>query len=88
MPGDVESIGGAQQMAIGSCEVTGQAQIGETAGLVWQALSESGPMTAAKLVREVGIPRDLVMQAIGWLAREDKLMIDEGSRSRTYALQD
>ena len=75
-------------MATVSSEVTGQAQIGETAGLVWQALSENGPLTAARIVKEVGLPRDIVMQGIGWLAREDKLVIEEGSRSRTYALQD
>ena len=74
-------------MATGSCEATGQAQIGETAGLVWQALSENGPLTAAKLVKELGLPRDIVMQGVGWLAREDKLFIEEGPRHRTYALK-
>lgn len=74
-------------MATGSCALTGKMQIGETAGLVWHALSENGPMTATKLVREVDAPRDMVMQAVGWLAREDKLHIEDGPRSRLYSLQ-
>ena len=62
-------------------------QIGATAGLVWQALSKHGPLTMAKLVKEVGEPRDLVMQAIGWLAREDKITIVEERRTRVVALR-
>jgi hypothetical protein len=44
-------------------------------------------MTATKLVREVDAPRDVVMQAVGWLAREDKLHIEDGPRTRLYSLQ-
>ncbi len=62
-------------------------QVGETAGLVWSALHEHGPLTLAKLVKIVDAPRDLVMQAVGWLAREDKVMIEENSRGRGVALR-
>lgn len=61
-------------------------QIGETAGAVWTALSEHGTLSTAKLVKEVDCPRDLVMQALGWLAREDKISIDD-SRSRMVSLR-
>jgi hypothetical protein len=64
------------------------AQVGQTAGLVWQALSEHGAMTPTKLLKLVPAPRDLVMQAIGWLAREDKLVIDDQGRTRTIGLRD
>jgi hypothetical protein len=63
------------------------AQIGETAGAVWTTLHEEGPLTMAKLVKAVGAPRDLVMQALGWLAREDKISIDEDGRSRVVSLR-
>jgi predicted ArsR family transcriptional regulator len=53
-------------------------QIGETAGLVWRALSENGPLSLAKLAKEVDVPKELVLQAIGWLAREDKIHIEDG----------
>ncbi len=65
----------------------GIAQIGEIAGVVWQLLSERGPLTATKLIREVDAPRDLTLQALGWLAREGKLQVDENSRSRVYSLR-
>lgn len=61
-------------------------QIGETAGAVWHVLSEQGPLSTAKLIKAAGAPRDLVMQAIGWLAREDKIAIDD-SRSRMVSLR-
>ena len=65
---------------------TGIEQIGETAGLVWHALHESGPLTLTKLTKEVDAPKDLVLQAIGWLAREDKIVIEEDGRSKTISL--
>ena len=63
------------------------ASIGETAGVVWCALSENGGMTMAKLIKVVGEPRDNVMQALGWLAREDKIDIVEEGRSRVVSLR-
>jgi hypothetical protein len=62
-------------------------QIGDTAGTVWRLLTENGPMTMAKLVKAVGEPRDIVMQALGWLAREGKLAIEEDGRSRVISLK-
>ena len=63
------------------------ASIGEMAGVVWGILSENGPMTMAKLVKAVGEPRDTVMQALGWLAREDKIDIADDGRSRVVSLR-
>jgi hypothetical protein len=63
------------------------AQIGETAGVVWSILHENGPLSMAKLVKAVGGPRDVVMQALGWLAREGKIWIEEDGRSRVISLR-
>ena len=63
------------------------AQIGETAGAAWRALADHGPMSLAKLVERVGGNRDVLMQAIGWLAREDKIEITETRRGRVVALR-
>ncbi len=63
------------------------ASIGEVAGVVWCMLSENGTMPIAKLIKAVGEPRDNVMQAIGWLAREDKIDIVEEGRSRLISLR-
>ena len=62
-------------------------EIGETAGMVWKALNAAGPMSMAKLVKATGQPRDTVMQALGWLAREDKITIEENGRARIVSLR-
>ena len=63
-------------------------QIGETAGAVWHILSDHGPQSLAKLVERVGGNRDLVMQGIGWLAREGKLEIAETKRGKVVSLKE
>ena len=68
-------------------DVRGVALVGEAAGKVWRYLASHGPATSAQVVRDVDAPRDLVMQGIGWLAREDKLWIDENPRRRLIGLR-
>jgi hypothetical protein len=60
--------------------------IGETAGLVWRILHENGPLSLAKIVDSAGRNRDVVMQAIGWLAREDKVSIADTKRGKIVSL--
>lgn len=60
--------------------------IGTVAGLVWHYLNENGPVTLSKLAREIDAPRDLVMQGVGWLARENKIAFRKGSRSKQIVL--
>ena len=62
--------------------------VGETAGVVWQALDTQGPLSLAKLAKKTQISRDVVMMAVGWLAREDKVLIEENSRGRVVTLID
>jgi hypothetical protein len=62
-------------------------QIGETAGVIWRYLDSHGPQTIAKLVKEIEVPRDVLMQGLGWLAREEKITIDEEARSRVVSLR-
>ncbi len=68
------------------------AHIGDTAGAVWKVLSENGPLSMARLVKpfkEAGQSRDTVMQAIGWLAREEKIWIEEvKGRGRIVSLRE
>ncbi len=63
-------------------------QIGAAAGQVWHLLETTGPQNITRLVKEVDVPRDLAMQALGWLAREEKILIEEQSRSRVVSLVD
>ncbi len=55
--------------------------IGEAAGYVWGALAEKGPMTVAALKQACPVSGDLVLAAIGWLAREDKLEFETSGRT-------
>ena len=66
---------------------SGVEQIGITAGRVWTVLEEQGPLSMTKLVKVVGEPADTVMQALGWLAREDKICIEKEGRTRIVSLR-
>ena len=57
-------------------------QIGDVAGVLWHHLSENGPRSLTQLAKEIDAPRDVIMQAVGWLAREDKLSIEEDARGK------
>ena len=63
------------------------ARIGETAGAIWHLLDEKGSLPLTKLLKECEEPRDVVMQALGWLAREDKIQMDDDSRNKTISLK-
>lgn len=62
-------------------------QIGETAGAVWHYLNEHGATSLTKLVKELEPNRDQVMQAVGWLARENKVALEEEGKARIARLQ-
>jgi hypothetical protein len=52
--------------------------IGTTAGIVWTALSTSGKLTVKELKTITKIRADRVLfSALGWLAKEGKLVFDE-----------
>lgn len=61
-------------------------RIGTAAGLIWRYLNEQGPVTLSRLARELDEPRDIVMQGVGWLAREGKITFFEGARSKQIML--
>ena len=62
-------------------------QIGDTAGVVWHMLDEHGPLSLGKLAKKVKAPRDIVMQSVGWLAREGKVDIQKTKRGRIVFLR-
>lgn len=55
--------------------------IGETAGVIWQYLHEHGRTTLTTLVRALGAQSDAVVMAVGWLAREGKVELEQEKRS-------
>ncbi|MCA9033993.1 MAG: winged helix-turn-helix domain-containing protein [Planctomycetaceae bacterium] len=63
------------------------AEIGSAAGKIWAFLNENGACSLSRLIKETDVSRDLVLQGIGWLAREDKLVFNKVGRGRTIALK-
>ncbi len=61
--------------------------IGKTAGMVWEFLSkQEKPVTLNTLKKEVPTSATLLMMAVGWLAREDKINIDISDESFSYKI--
>ena len=50
--------------------------IGNNAGLVWHALNENGRMSVKKKATKIKAEKD-VYAALGWLAKEGKLVFAE-----------
>lgn len=48
-------------------------KIGWTAGKVWETLKANGEMNVSQLPRKMKEKAVVVQQALGWLAREDKI---------------
>jgi cytoskeletal protein RodZ len=61
--------------------------IGQVAGLIWQLLNENGEQSPASIKSSLGVSSDLVLAAIGWLAREDKLWFASKGRSILISLR-
>ncbi len=61
--------------------------IGETAGKVYHALQSEGPLTLTRLKTSTGRDAFTLNAAIGWLAREDKIIVTKKGRSVTIALR-
>jgi len=49
--------------------------IGNNAGVIWNALNTNGKMTESKLKKETGLASADFYTALGWLAREGKLNV-------------
>ena len=52
------------------------------AGEVWGLLAESDGQTLAAIKKSIDAPPDVVVAALGWLAREDKLEFIASGRTR------
>ena len=62
-------------------------QIGEVAGRVWQHLEQEGAQNLAAIKKSTNASNDLVLTAIGWLAREDKLEFSASGRTVKISLR-
>jgi hypothetical protein len=61
--------------------------IGNVAGEIWGLLASNGEQTLAALKKSVDAPSDIVLAAIGWLAREDKLQFATSGKTVKISLR-
>lgn len=61
--------------------------IGQMAGAVWHALNTRGELSLAQLKKEVNAKGPMFDWALGWLAREDKIVITPKKSSFTIRLK-
>ncbi len=62
-------------------------EVGKLAGKIWKTLSTEGSKSVAALVNESGEKKDLVLMALGWLLREDKLKTEVKGKCTMYGLK-
>jgi hypothetical protein len=65
-----------------------QEEIGSTAGIIWHALNDRGELSLAKLKKVVNGKTPVFDWAVGWLAREDKVVITREKRSFRLRLRE
>lgn len=63
-------------------------EIGMTAGAIWQALNTRGELSLPSLKQQVEAKSPVFDWAIGWLAREDKVVITRHQKSYRVRLSD
>jgi hypothetical protein len=68
-------------------EILLQQEIGLMAGKVWQTLETKGEMSLAALKKTLGTRELTADWAIGWLAREDKLVLRKERNTVKVALR-
>ncbi len=61
--------------------------IGNTAGKIWEYLDKNGATSVSKVTKETGINKNEAQRAIGWLAKEDKLIFEMEGRTELLSLK-
>ena len=61
--------------------------IGDAAGEIWKYLDQNGSASVTKITNETGINKNDVQRGIGWLLKEDKLLIEAVGRTETLSLK-
>ncbi len=61
--------------------------IGDAAGVIWKFLDEQPePVNLSALKNGVPLPATQLMMGLGWLARENKLIIEMANGSASYRI--
>lgn len=76
-----------RQTAVAKRRLSSNDSIGVVAGAVWELLRSDGDQSLAAIKKSVDAPSDLIVAAVGWLAREDKLEFTSNGRTTRVALR-
>lgn len=60
--------------------------IGTNAGKIWNLLDESGKLSVKEIKAKLNLTEKEVYLALGWLAREDKLIFTENKKELMVVL--
>ena len=61
---------------------------GVNAGVVWESLNRNGPSTIDNIVKATGLRRELIYGALGWLGRENKIVVERRGRAKVFSLKE
>ena len=61
--------------------------IGVVAGDIWRLLGDQSEQSLAAIKKSIDAPTDVIMAAVGWLAREDKLEFKKIGRTVKVSLR-
>ncbi|TDT72591.1 winged helix-turn-helix protein DUF2582 [Hypnocyclicus thermotrophus] len=62
-------------------------KIGKNAGKVWNHLNTNPNISFSKLQNDLKLTKDELLLTIGWLFREEKLIVEKSSRGFNFLLK-
>jgi hypothetical protein len=71
------------QVALRSKADGRELEVGRAAGVIWRLARSRGTVARKDISRATGLPAGLVNEAIGWLVREGKLVVEERRQDRS-----
>ncbi|MDR3256364.1 MAG: winged helix-turn-helix domain-containing protein [Endomicrobium sp.] len=62
-------------------------KVGSAAGEIWRYLSKNGEASPIKIKASLGMSNTMLYLALGWLSREDKVIINQVEYSYRVSLK-
>jgi len=69
-------------------EMTVESVFGSNAGIVWKTLNQNGSSNLANLMKTTSLTREEIYGALGWLGRENKIVVKHQGRAMIFSLRD
>jgi len=69
-------------------ETSVESLFGIKAGIVWQTLNQNGASNIRNLVKATSLSREAVYSGLGWLGREDKIVLEQKGRAMIFSLRE